>query len=507
MGCRVTILDRLVKDAKARLFPDAQDDDKQGHAVSFPEPEPWPDEVEGTALLDEVAATLKRYVVMEEQARHATALWVLHSYLLDAFMISPRLAVLSPVKRCGKTTLLDVLACLVSKPLSTANVSTSVVFRIVERYRPCLLIDEVETFLATSDELRGVLNSGHRRGGTVLRTVGDDFEPRAFGTYSAVALAAIGDLPDTLADRSIAVVLKRKLISEATENFRVDRISHLAVLTRKATRWAADIAMRIGGADPRMPPGIHSSRAQDNWRPLIAIAEAAGGEWPKRAREAAKQASASAEASSQTEMLLSDIRDVFAKQAPDKWGRACDRMTSASLVADLTSLEGRPWAEMGKARKPLNQNVLARRLKPLGIVPETIRIDEYTPRGYMLVQFGEAFDRYLSGSEGVSDRNSPTNPDEMGTSSTFQSATDDPDVALRKSEKSNNDGPCCDVAVQKGVSGEESVSDPENSPEAPPIATPEPAARPKRRTASARHRQVAKSKSRARRRPGNKGRK
>jgi putative DNA primase/helicase len=447
MSCRVSILDKLVKDARARLFPDEADDDKQGRAVSFAEPEPWPDPVVGSELLDEIAAALKRYVVMTERACHSIALWVLHTYLLDVFVISPRLAVRSPVKRCGKTTLLDVLNCLVLKALPTANVSTAAVFRVVEAYRPCLLVDEADTFLAASDELRGVLNSGHRHGGSVLRTVGDDHEPRSFATYAAVAIAIIGELPDTLADRSATVDLKRKLANEVTESFRIDRVGALTVLTRKAAHWVADNAERIAAVDPRMPASVHS-RVADNWRPLISIAEVAGDEWPKRAWEAAMQAAASTEATSQIEILLSDIRDIFTKRAANGGD---DQMASISLVAALVGTEGRPWAEMGKARKPLTQNGLAKRLKPLGIAPEVIRInDKTTARGYTLVQFTEAFDRYL-GLEGVSNRNTVTNLDGMGTSCTFQTVTNEPDVTVGKCEKPNNDGLCYGVTVEKGV--------------------------------------------------------
>ena len=173
---------------------------------------------------------------------------------------------------------------------------SAAVFRVVEGYRPCLLVDEADTFLANRRSARR-LNSGHRRGGSVLRTVGDDHEPRAFATYSAVAIGIIGTLPDTLADRSIPVDLKRKLSSEVTESFRIDRVGYLEVLARKAARWAQDNAGEIAGADPEMPAGVHS-RAADNWRPLFAIADAAGGEWPKRVRAAATQAAAESETDS-----------------------------------------------------------------------------------------------------------------------------------------------------------------------------------------------------------------
>src|SRR6516165_9571984 len=134
--------------------------------------------------------------------------------MLDCFLISPRLAVLSPVKRCGKTTLLDVLARLVLHPQAAANITAAVTFRLIEKHRPTLLVDEADSFLRDNEELRGNLNAGHRRGGTVLRSVGDEHEPRAFSVYGAVAIALIGSLPDTLVDRSIAVNLVRRLASE-----------------------------------------------------------------------------------------------------------------------------------------------------------------------------------------------------------------------------------------------------------------------------------------------------
>src|SRR5262249_8887595 len=148
-----------------------------------------------------------------------------------------RLGVRSPTKQCGKTTLLDVIGRLVLRPLPTANVTAAAIFRVVEGHRPTLLVDEVDTFLHENDELRGILNSGHRKGGTVLRTVGDDFEVRAFGTYAAVAIALIGALPDTLHDRAVTVDLKRRLPSEKVDPFRPDRANNLDVLARKAARW------------------------------------------------------------------------------------------------------------------------------------------------------------------------------------------------------------------------------------------------------------------------------
>jgi putative DNA primase/helicase len=450
LGVRASILDRLVRADRERLGL-VDDDGKQGRAISLPEPEPWPTPVDGGALLDALSSAIGSYVIMPEPARHAAALWVAHTYLLDCFSITPRLAVRSPMKRCGKTTLLDVISRLVLRPLPTGSVTAAALFRVVEGYRPTLLVDEADTFLAEADELRGVLNSGHRKGGQVVRTVGDDHEPRAFSTFAAVAIAIIGNLPDTLADRSITVDLKRRMPSESVASFRFDRVGHLDVLARQAARWAQDHAGTIAAADPEMP-GIHNREA-DNWAPLFAIADIAGGEWPERARTAALNAHAAAggDEASLIEILLGDIRDIFARREENKVEPA-DRIPSADLVGALVAIEGRPWPELGRSRKPLTQNGLARRLKPLAITSQNIRIGDKVPKGYLLVWFREAFSRYL-GHEGASETLQRNKADEIRISAGFQSATADPDVADEKCEKSNNDGLCCGVADEKGDIG------------------------------------------------------
>jgi putative DNA primase/helicase len=457
LGVRAPILDRLVQAERERLGL-VDDDGRQGRSISLPEPEPWPTPIDGVALLDGIAEAIGRYVVMSEHARHAAALWVAHTYLLDCFSITPRLAVRSPMKRCGKTTLLDVLSRLVLRPLPTGSVTAAALFRVVEGYRPTLLVDEADTFLSEADELRGTLNSGHRKGGQVVRTVGDDHEPRAFSTFAAVTIAIIGNLPDTLADRSVTVDLKRRMPSEKVASFRFDRVGHLDVLARQAARWAQDHAGTISAADPEMP-GIHNREA-DNWAPLLAIADAAGGAWPERARAAAAAGHvAGGDEASLIELLLGDIRDAFAKREANKVEPA-DRISSGDLVTALVAIEGRPWAELGKSRKPLTQNGLARRLRPLSIAPDSVRVDEKrTPKGYYLHQFKEAFARYLGTEEG-SKPQQRNNFDETGTSESFQSATPEPVVAVGKCEKSASDGPCCGAEDEKGdVGGSMHVGD------------------------------------------------
>lgn len=327
LSCRVTTLD----DAVRRLrHEDASPDD--GAATSLDRPEPWPEPVDGAALLNDISVLVSRYLVLPPAAADAVALWVLHTHCHDAADHAPVLAITSPEKRCGKTTLLHVITAVVPVPLSTANISAAAVFRAVERWRPTLLIDEADTFLCGDDDtLRGVLNSGHCRASAfVIRTVGDDHEPRRFSTWSPKVIAAIGSLPGALADRSIDIRLQRARPGDKRQRYRPCHVApHTDELYRRAARWAADHLAGLADADPGLPEALHD-RAQDNWRALIAIADAAGGEWPERARAAALALSGAdaTEDKSRGVMLLSDIRAVFRD-------RGCTRIASSDLSGAL----------------------------------------------------------------------------------------------------------------------------------------------------------------------------
>jgi putative DNA primase/helicase len=439
LGVRVPALDKLVFSRRAELGL-RQDDGKQGRPVALPEPEPWPEPVDGVAMLEALAKTIGAYVIMPEHSRDAIALWTVHTYLLDQTFISPRLAIRSPTKQCGKTTLIDVLAHLVAKPLRTDSVTPSALFRIIAAHRPTILIDEADAFARDNDELRGILNSGHRQGGHVLRNVGDEHEPRAFKTFAATAIATIGSLPGTLIDRSVIVDLKRRKADEKITLFRLDRTETLDALARRIARWAKDKAEAVAALDPAMPEGI-VNRAADNWRPLVAVADVIGGEWPERVRKAILASDPETiEDASLIELLLGDIRDIF-----DKFGR--DRISSAELIENLVDVPARPWAEFGKNGKPLTQNKLARFLRPLKIAPKVLRIGSETPSGYERWQFDEAFERYLSPEKVVSNLNTSTSADRTGTSDLFQTSTAETDVEVRKSQKANNGGVCLGVEV------------------------------------------------------------
>src|SRR5690349_19519768 len=131
--------------------------------MKFAVTEPWETPVHGATLLTDLRRALLDHVIITEYEATAAALWILHAHGHDLAAISAVLALLSPDKRCGKSTLLSVLAQLVPRALAASNLSTAVVYRSIEKHHPTLLIDEADTFLNENRELVGILNSGHSR--------------------------------------------------------------------------------------------------------------------------------------------------------------------------------------------------------------------------------------------------------------------------------------------------------------------------------------------------------
>jgi putative DNA primase/helicase len=430
LGLRTGTLDTLVAAHREGGKPESVG----GSSVVFPNLEPWPRPVEGGVLLADLADAFTRHLVLPEAAADALALWVLHAHAHYTAAISPILAITSPTPECGKTTCLTILGALVPRPLPASNITSAALFRAVEKWSPTVLVDEADTFLRDSDELRGVLNSGHNRGAAyVIRTVGDDHEPRQFKTWAPKAIALIGKPPDTLSSRAIPIELRRMALGETVEPIRADRLDHLAPLARMAARWASDNATVLLQMEPAMPPGLTGRRA-DNWRHLFALAEAAGDEWPERARRAAEALGASEAGETAAITLLADIRAIFEQ-------RGADRISSEDLATTLGAMVDRPWSEWGKAGKPVTQRGIAKLLEPFKIKPDSIRIGPATPKGYLLEWFEDAFRRYLPDPSAT-----PQHSHVFNDLAECRSATEAEPVADLIGPKSLEQQHCCGVA-------------------------------------------------------------
>ncbi|MDA0340934.1 MAG: DUF3631 domain-containing protein [Proteobacteria bacterium] len=269
-----------------------------------------------------------------------------------------------------------------------------------------MLFDEADQLFANGDgALVGILNSGHRRPAAyrvVTEKVDDVFVPRRFPTFAAMCFAGIGVLPPTLQDRSIVVWLTKARRGEVPDHLENGTSPDLEVCSRKLARWARDfIAKYDGGPLPRPETGGVENRDADNFRPLIMIAEEAGGDWPSLAVGCMREAMARKGAEDPSELirLLSDIRRLFDPGAHS----SCDRMPASTLLAALNNDEEAPWADMNGGNG-LSSGGLARRLR--GVItlgdPRANKLtknmkteDGGTTRFYAREQFEEAWSRFL----------------------------------------------------------------------------------------------------------------
>ncbi len=359
----------------------------EGPPIIAPDPEPNDEPVDGDALLTDLVAFITRFVVIEEFALVALALWVLHTWNLDAFGLTPYLVISSPVLRCGKSRLMRVLELLCRRALLAAHLTPAVLFRVVAGHRPTLLVDEGDTFLGQSEELRGLLNAGNARNAVVWRAAGPGHAVRAFPAWSAKALAGIGTPSPTITDRAVVIQMARKSPNEKVENaFRpgLEDGEDILALRRRALRWAVDHVADLRTAEPEAPGGL-DDRARDNWLPLLSVAERCGGTWPERARAAAVVLSGDRYEDDQARiLLLGDLRDLFV-------ARQDSRIATKQILEYLNGLEERPWRAW--RGRPLNPEGLATQLRPFGVRPRSL---SGTVRGYVLDdRLVDVFGRYL----------------------------------------------------------------------------------------------------------------
>jgi hypothetical protein len=343
-------------------------------------------------MLAAVHTFLDRFVSYpSKHAQVAHALWIVHTHLMDRWDSTPRIAFLSPEPASGKSRALEATELLVPRPVVAINVSPAYLFRKVgSADGVTILFDEIDTVFGPkakeNEEIRGLLNAGHRRGAVAGRCVvhGKTVMTEEIPAYAAVALAGLGWLPDTILSRSVIIRMRRRHAGEQVEQFRRrhqaaegERICGMVAAWSKAV--AADIVW------PELPPEIQD-RDADVWEPLIAVADVVGGEWPARARAAAIAliSEAKEREPSLGIRLLADLRIVF--------GDASE-MPSKAILAALSALPESPWGDV--RGKPIDERGLANRLRQYGVKPKTVRIGQSTPRGYVRADLVEPWSRYL----------------------------------------------------------------------------------------------------------------
>ncbi|MFB6952901.1 DUF3631 domain-containing protein [Streptomyces niveus] len=359
--------------------------------------------VDGALLLNEVEAFHRRFNVFPSEAAYvAVTLWDAHAHLLDCFDSTPRLAFLSPEPGSGKSRALEVVETLVPDPMTAVNASAAALFRSVSNPngRPTILFDEIDTVFGPkagdNEELRGFLNAGHRRTGVTYRCVADAAggqSVQAFPSYCGVAVAGLGNLPDTIMTRSVIIRMRRRARNEKVEPFRA-RIHEVEghKLRDRLAQWAEHARGFVMGAWPEMPDGV-ADRPADVWEPLLAIADAVGGDWPERAREACVTLVTASRANDKGSLgirLLADLRDHVMV--------GIDRLPTVAILDRLNALDDAPWADL--QGKPLDNRRLSKMLADYmtadnePIASRNIKAAGSVLKGYYAADLHDAWQRY-----------------------------------------------------------------------------------------------------------------
>ncbi|ORA17368.1 hypothetical protein BST14_08835 [Mycobacterium arosiense ATCC BAA-1401 = DSM 45069] len=359
--------------------------------------------------LGEVDAFLSRFIAYpSDAARHAHVLWIAHTHRMDEWDTTPRLAFISPEKGSGKTRALEVSEHLVPHGIRLLNTTAAFIIGTLSNEElPTLFCDEIDTIYgpnAKGDEtLRAVLNGGYKRGAMVGRASWDNgLVTKQYPSYGAVALAGIGGLPDTIADRAIVIRMQKRKNDEHVEPWR-ERINGL-----DAKALATDIAQWMEKANLSWPDDMPvTDRAAEVWEPLIMVADAAGGEWPARARAAAVEFTQASDNDSTGVQLLKDIKTVFGSE---------ERMHTRDLLRELLNLPESRWRRYYRNNE-LTDRDLAKLLKQYDVISHPIRIGDRSAKGYIAANFSDAWSRYTytpekgqQGSRGQHRRSEPTHP-------------------------------------------------------------------------------------------------
>ncbi len=373
-----------------------------------------PSGMSGAEVLDEVKRVVARFVVLPStQALDAVALFVACTHAIEAFDVSPYLHVTSPERRSGKTQLLEVLADLVAHPMHASSMTAAVVYRalFLDGVRRTLILDEVDAVFGSKageagEALRTILNAGTRRkSSTVLRINVNGMKVEEFDAFGAKVLGGIGDLPDTVSDRSIRIAMRRALPAELKKLGYArtrDVTAACGEVKPLVLRWAADVADQAAVLRPTRLPELNP-RAMDTWEPLLALAELAGGQWPECARAAAVALSGERESDAEegglAHRLLYDCHEAFGDR---------ERVSSSELVTALRGMPDSPWATLDDVG--LDTSKLARLLRKYEIRPVKQRLldDEKLVRGYKREDFVDMWEWYV----GLTDADEGPTPDE-----------------------------------------------------------------------------------------------
>jgi Protein of unknown function (DUF3631) len=386
--------------------------EQRAQEILTPEGQPG----QGAKVIQKVYDYIGRFVAYPSvHARVAHAFWIAHTHLMEEWESTPRIAFLSAEAGSGKTRALEITETLVPNPVQAVNASPAYIFRRISAPEglPTILFDEIDTVFGPkareNEELRGVINAGHRRGAMAGRCVirGKEVQTEELPAYAALAVAGLHSLPDTILTRSVLVKMQRRAPGEKVEPYRRRQHAHQGHAIRdQLAAWASTLTGKLGDVWANLPPGVED-RAADVWEPLIIVADAAGSEWPTRVRVAAEALVAESRQSAPSlgVRLLADLRSIFdAKQ----------EMSTSKIVTNLCALEESPWGDI--KGKPIDPRRLSRFLDQYGVHSRNVRVGAEVVKGYRREDLHDPWSRYIApplAAESATSATGATDPGEL----------------------------------------------------------------------------------------------
>lgn len=354
-------------------------------------------QAEGAAALDQLSGWIGRYLsVPSDHCLTAITLWAAHTHATEVFYVTPRLILDSAEPESGKTRVLELLNLVCRAPMFTMNTTIAALYRRLAGQHRTLLLDETDAIFAPKaaqnhEDLRALLNAGYKKGATVDRCVpkGNEIEVVEFPAFAPAALAGIaGNMPPTITTRAVTIHMRRRAPGEHVDDFiEEDALGEAEPIRTALGEWAASVAdTELRGARPVMPGGVVDRKAEV-WRALLAVADAAGGNWPKMAREACRHFVVATDPGelSLGVRLLSDLRDLFGDRPA---------VATAEILERLKAMEEAPWADLNRGNG-IDARRLARELRKYDVGRRTVRIGDATHKGYGAEDLADPWRRYL----------------------------------------------------------------------------------------------------------------
>ena len=341
-------------------------------------------------LIYDLMVFIRRFVVLTPEQLLISALWILHTHTVEAVEETPYLSVTSPERRCGKTRYLEIMELFVARPWLCALPSEASIYRRINKEHSTLLLDEVDTIYGrqTKDKyegLRALLDAGSRRGVTITRAIGVTNKLETFDVFGPKILAGIGALPDTVADRSIPIRLKRRKRTEEVARFRRRQVGpEFTALRDQVVAWGAENVEQLAGVALEMPDALND-RAADACECLVAVADLCGvGAEARAALVTLFRGERQDDMESLRTKLLRDLRVVFGER------RA---MATEGILPALWAINESPWGSW--YGRVFEARDLAAFMEHFGVSSKTVRVGGRPVKGYHVNQLADVWERYL----------------------------------------------------------------------------------------------------------------